>query len=60
MSHWALQYSERVEVLEPVDLREKIAGMVRDLEKKYLEKRKEYHNGTEGFFGAGARTADHL
>lgn len=38
MSHWALQYSERVEVLEPADLREKIAGMVRDLEKKYLEK----------------------
>ena len=38
MSHWALQYSERVEVLEPADLREKIARMVRDLEKKYLEK----------------------
>lgn len=37
MSHFALQYSERIEVLEPAELREKIAGMVRDLGKKYLE-----------------------
>lgn len=36
MSHWALQYSDRVEVLAPAELREKIAGMVRDLGKKYL------------------------
>lgn len=36
MTHWALQYSERVEVLEPADLRERIAGMVRELGEKYL------------------------
>lgn len=37
MVHWALQYSDRVEVLEPEDLREQIAGKIRDLEKKYLD-----------------------
>lgn len=36
MAHWALQYSDRVEVLEPKALREKIADMVRSLGEKYL------------------------
>ena len=37
MVHWALQYAEHVEVLEPAELRERIAGAVRDLGEKYLK-----------------------
>jgi len=36
MLHWALQYSDRVEVLAPEELREKIREEVRKLEEKYL------------------------
>ncbi len=36
MLHWALQYSDRVEVLAPEELREDIRKEVRKLEEKYL------------------------
>ncbi len=36
MVHWALQYSDRVEVLAPEELREEIREEVRKLEEKYL------------------------
>lgn len=40
MLHWALQYSDRVEVLEPEELREQIREEVRKLGEKYFEKGK--------------------
>lgn len=36
MVNWALQYSDRVEVLEPKDVRDKVAEKVRNLMKRYL------------------------
>ncbi len=37
MLHWALQYSDRVEVLAPEELREEIREEVRKLEEKYAK-----------------------
>ncbi len=42
MIHWALQYSDRVEVLEPAELREEIRKEVRKLEEKYLKVEEEH------------------
>ena len=36
MVNWALQYSERVEVLEPISVRDAIAEKVKNLNEKYL------------------------
>ena len=52
MLYWALQYGQRVEVLEPLSLREEIAAEVEKIHAKYRKKeapRKEYeeiHNRT--------------
>ena len=35
MTHWALQYSDRVEVLEPIDLRNQIIEEIKALNTKY-------------------------
>lgn len=35
MTHWALQYSDRVEVLKPQELRDEIAKKVKALSEKY-------------------------
>lgn len=35
MTHWALQYSDRVEVLEPIDLRNQIIEKIKALNTKY-------------------------
>jgi len=40
MLHWALQYSDRVEVLAPEELREDIRKEVRKLEEKYFGEKK--------------------
>ena len=36
---WAMQYGEHIEVLEPIDIREKIILSVREIEKKYSKKK---------------------
>lgn len=41
MVHWALQYSDRVEVLEPTDLRKRIADEVQCLGEKYINSERE-------------------
>ena len=38
MVHWALQYSERVEVVSPAEVRAKVAERVRALNETYLKK----------------------
>ena len=37
MFYWALQYGPYVEILEPIDLRNRIAKAVRDMADKYKE-----------------------
>lgn len=37
MVNWALQYSDRVEVLEPKEVRDEVAEKVRNLKEKYLK-----------------------
>ena len=39
MKYWAVQFGEKVEVLEPQDLREAVAGMVSDMHDRYSEKK---------------------
>ena len=36
---WAMQYGEHIEVIEPIDIREKIISSVREIEKKYSKKK---------------------
>lgn len=38
MVNWALQYSDRVEVLEPISVRDMIIEKIRNLNEKYMEK----------------------
>lgn len=39
MVNWVLQYSDRVEVLEPKEVRDKVAEKVRSLKEKYLKEK---------------------
>ena len=52
MTHWALQYSDRVEVLEPQELRNEIVEKVKVLSEKNTTKnyknRKKICNGKKG------------